>query len=117
MEVRTPALRSNESRVVWCPKLGRGDLGSESLKENNEWQQLVTKAPVWNDSVGSLVLDFKGRTIIPSAKNFQLSCGSSQEQVVCQCGKIGKDEFSIDFKYPLSVIQAFGISLTTIFWT
>jgi hypothetical protein len=117
MEVRTPSLLSNDSRVVWCPKLGRGDLGAEFLKETCEWQQLVTKAPVWNDAVGSLVLDFKGRTVIPSAKNFQLSCGSSQDQVVCQCGKIGNDKFSVDFKYPLSVIQAFGISLTTIFWT
>lgn len=117
MEVRLPGLYANETRVVWCPKLGRRDLGAESLKESFEWQQLDTKVPVWNDEVGSLVLDFKGRKVIPSAKNFQLAFGKKPEGSVCQCGKIGNDEFSLDFKYPLSVIQAFGISLTTMFWT
>jgi hypothetical protein len=116
MDVRLPGLYSDESRVVWCPKLGRGDLGSDTLRESSEWQRLVTKTPVWNDEVGSLLLDFKGRSVTPSAKNFQLAFGKSPEHAVCQCGKIGDDKFSLDFKYPLSVVQAFGISLSTIFW-
>lgn len=79
-------------------------------------QLLVSKLPVWNDEVGSLVMDFKGRRVLASAKNFQLARSESPNHVVCQHGKIGPNTFSLDFKYPLTVIQAFAISLTTLFW-
>lgn len=79
-------------------------------------QHLLTKLPIWNDELDSLVLEFKGRHghVQASAKNFQLI----QEQggnLVCQYCKIGTNTFSLDFKFPLTVIQAFGISLTTLF--
>jgi len=116
MEVCVPGLHSDESRVIWCPKLGRGDLGSEPMDGSFESQRLVTKHPAWNDEVESLVLDFKGRSVQSSAKNFQLSLGQRPEHVICQYGKIGTNEFSLDFRYPFSCIQAFGASLTTMFW-
>jgi len=116
MEAHVPGLYSDESRVIWCPKLGRGDLGLET-EDGYESQRLISKMPVWNDEVESLVLDFKARSISSSAKNFQLSMGKRPEHVICQYGKIGTNTFSLDFRYPLSVIQAFGISLTTMFWT
>jgi len=111
-----PGLYSDESRVIWCPKLGRGNLGLEPVEDGYESQQLVTKKPAWNEEVESLVLDFKGRSIQSSAKNFQLSLGRKPEHVICQYGKIGSNTFSLDFRYPLSVIQAFATSLTTMFW-
>lgn len=114
MEILVPALYSDGSRVVWCPLLGRGDLG---LDGSDEAISMVTKKPVWNDEVESLVLDFKGRNIVSSAKNFQLALSQKPDHVVCQYGKIGPMTFSLDFKYPMSVIQAFGVSLTTLFWT
>lgn len=117
IDVSVPAVSSDGSRVVWCPMLGRGDLGSSVGDSFQESQRLVTKKPVWNEEVESLVLDFKGRRILPSAKNFQLALGSRPEQVVCQYGKIGPTTFSLDFKFPLSVIQAFGCSLSTLMWT
>merc|ERR1719424_1558857 len=119
MEAHIPALYSDESRVIWCPKLGRGDLGyepSEGTEGGYESQRLVTKKPVWNDAVESLVLDFKARSIQSSAKNFQISMAKRPKHVICQYGKIGGNTFSLDFRYPLSVIQAFGTSLTTMFW-
>lgn len=80
-------------------------------------QNFVTTMPVWNDKVGCLVLDFVGRAIQASAKNFQLALeGDNREQVVCQYGKLGANSFGLDFKYPLTVVQAFSISLTTLFW-
>lgn len=117
MEVHVPGLYSDESRVIWCPKLGRGNLGAEPLDDCCESQKLVTKKPVWNDEVESLVLDFKGRGITSSAKNFQLGLGRKPEHVICQYGKIGTNTFSLDFRYPLSIIQAFAIAMTTVFWT
>lgn len=116
MEVNVPGLYSDGSRVVWCPLLGRGDLGSPQ-DDNYEVQRLATRKPVWNDEVESLVLDFKGRHIQSSARNFQLALRQKPEHVICQYGKIGPQTFGLDFRYPLSVIQAFGISLTTLFWT
>lgn len=116
MEVHVPGLYSDESRVIWCPKLGRGDLGMEPLDDGYESQRLETKTPAWNDQIESLVLDFKGRTVASSAKNFQLALGRRPEHVICQYAKLRPNKFSLDFRYPLSVIQAFGISLTTMFW-
>eukprot|EP00933_Yihiella_yeosuensis_P008554 TRINITY_DN114062_c0_g1_i1.p1 TRINITY_DN114062_c0_g1~~TRINITY_DN114062_c0_g1_i1.p1 ORF type:complete len:316 (+),score=47.70 TRINITY_DN114062_c0_g1_i1:77-1024(+) len=116
MEIQVPGLYADGSRVVWCPLLGRGDLGAP-LDDTNEAQRLLTKQPTWNDEVESLVLDFKGRHILSSAKNFQLALSQKPEHVICQYGKIGPSTFSLDFKYPLSVVQAFGVSLTTLFWT
>lgn len=115
MEVHVPGLYSDESRVIWCPKLGRGDL-SEPIDNSYHSLHLGTKQPVWNDQVESLVLDFKGRSVLSSAKNFQLSPEHKPEHVICQYGKIGQNTFSLDFRYPLSVIQAFGTALTTMFW-
>jgi len=115
MEVTIPGLYSDESRVIWCPKLGRDDLGSDSGCDG-ESQQLVTKAPAWNDEVESLVLDFKARNVMSSAKNFQLAFGHRPEHVICQYGKIGPDKFSLDFRYPLSCVQSFAMTLTTMFW-
>lgn len=80
---------------------------------NHERQKLVTK---WNDEVNGLVFDSKGRQILASMKNFQLVLEERPEHVVCQYMKIGPNSFSLDCMYPLTVIQAFGISLTTLMW-
>jgi len=116
MDVHVPGLYSDGSRVVWCPLLGKGDLSSPP-DNSLEVQRLSTRKPQWNDDVESLVLDFKGRHILSSAKNFQLSLQQKPGHVICQFGKIGASTFSLDFRYPLSVIQAFAIAMTTIFWT
>lgn len=116
MDVAIPGLYTDGSRVVWCPLAGRGDLG-DFPEDNYEAQHLITKQPSWNDAVESLVLDFKGRNVTASAKNFQLALTQKPDHVICQFGKIGPQTFSLDFRYPLSVIQAFGMSLTTLFWT
>jgi hypothetical protein len=85
--------------------------------DGNEGQSLTTKAPEWNADVASLVLDFKGRRVLSSAKNFQLSPEDKPSHVACQFGKLGPNCFGLDFRFPLTVIQAFGISMTTICWT
>jgi hypothetical protein len=77
---------------------------------------LVTKLPTWNEEDQRLVLDFQGRSIQPSAKNFQLALEQAPKSVVCQYGKLGPRTFGLDFVHPLTVIQAFAISLTTLLW-
>lgn len=115
MEVRIPGLYQNDTSVIWCPMLGMPDLAEAEL--SNEMQQLITRKPVWNEKVQSLVLDFKGRNIVSSAKNFQLALRQKPQHVICQYGKLGPTNFGLDFRYPMSVIQAFGAAMSTLFWT
>lgn len=84
-----------------------------------EWQThtLVSRMPTWNEAVGSLVLDFGSRNVQASAKNFQLTFdGDEHRRLLCQFGKIENDKFALDFRSPLSIVQAFSLSLSTIFW-
>merc|ERR1719254_297966 len=83
MEVRIPGIFTDGRAMVWCPMLGRGDL-AHSTGSGFETQKLITRMPVWNEDVGSLVLDFKGRNIVSSAKNFQLALEQKPEHVLCQ---------------------------------
>jgi hypothetical protein len=36
------------------------------------------------------------------------------EQTVMQFGRMSENEFSCDFRYPLSLIQAFGVALSAL---
>lgn len=78
--------------------------------------RLCTREPMWNDEVDSLVLAFKGRNVIASAKNFQLVSAKQNDRVVCQYAKIGHNSFSLDLRHPMSAVLAFGISLSTLLW-
>lgn len=116
MEVTIPGLYSDHSAVVWCPMLGRKDLGAACSGCGGDRQRLITKKPVWNDEVESLVLDFKGRDVLASAKNFQLALEQKPQHVICQYGKLSATNFGLDFRYPLSAVQAFGMAMSTLFW-
>ena len=74
---------------------------------------LVNKKPRWSDSVGAYVLNFNGRVTMASVKNFQLvEKGSDEETVILQFGRIGKNKFSMDYRWPMSAYQAFAICLS-----
>ncbi|KAK8587561.1 hypothetical protein V6N12_022047 [Hibiscus sabdariffa] len=83
---------------------------------------LKNKAPRWHEQLQCWCLNFKGRVTVASVKNFQLvaAVGPShnispeeQEKVILQFGKIGKDIFTMDYRYPLSAFQAFSICLSS----
>ena len=61
----------------------------------------------------SYVLNFHGRVTQASVKNFQIIHQSSPEYIVMQFGRISDDDFTMDFRYPLSAVQAFGIAMTS----
>ncbi|EGT46067.1 hypothetical protein CAEBREN_02834 [Caenorhabditis brenneri] len=83
------------------------------LNELDSLKVLCNKSPQWNDDSQSYVLNFHGRVTQASVKNFQIIHASSPEYIVMQFGRISDDEFTMDFRYPLSAVQAFGIAMTS----
>lgn len=113
MHVLIPDMKSNGEAMKLQPT------GADSLmlttyrqKIKQNIRLLQNKSPKWNEQIGAYVLNFDGRVTMASVKNFQLVFENSQD-VILQFGRIGKDKFTMDFKYPLSPIQAFGICLSS----
>jgi len=59
------------------------------------------------------VLNFHGRVTKSSVKNFQMVYANDDSKVLLQFGRVGDDDFTMDFRYPVTPIQAFGICLST----
>ncbi|XP_071695932.1 tubby-like F-box protein 5 isoform X2 [Rutidosis leptorrhynchoides] len=83
---------------------------------------LKNKASRWHEQLQCWCLNFKGRVTVASVKNFQLVASvepshnvsvAEQDRVILQFGKIGKDIFTMDYRYPLSAYQAFAICLSS----
>lgn len=81
---------------------------------------LKNKAPRWHEQLQCWCLNFHGRVTVASVKNFQLvasaengQAGPEHEKVILQFGKVGKDVFTMDYRYPLSAFQAFAICLSS----
>jgi tubby-related protein 1 len=100
---------------------------------------LENKEPQWNEDLGAHVLNFNGRVTQASVKNFQLIDKSThhhnegrldkritndgdssksksnheKDVVVLQFGRVAKDEFTLDFRWPMSPVQAFAIALSS----
>ncbi|MCO5587286.1 hypothetical protein L7F22_041233 [Adiantum nelumboides] len=87
---------------------------------------LKNKAPRWHEQLQCWCLNFRGRVTVASVKNFQLVAANTSEptqpprssqndydKVLLQFGKVGKDMFTMDYRYPLSAFQAFAICLST----
>ena len=90
---------------------------------------LRNKVPRWHEQLQCWCLNFRGRVTVASVKNFQLiaahepvggaasatSIGDAadHDKIILQFGKIGKDLFTMDYRYPLSAFQAFAICLSS----
>ncbi|CAD7963171.1 unnamed protein product [Amoebophrya sp. A120] len=70
--------------------------------------------PRWNEKQGSYVLPFYGRVKKSSAKNFQLVEGSNEKEILLLFGKIKREWFALDFRHPLSPLDAFGIAIASL---
>ncbi|KAM2902214.1 hypothetical protein FF1_008114 [Malus domestica] len=89
--------------------------------ENEGMLVLRNKAPRWHEQLQCWCLNFNGRVTVASVKNFQLvaspengvAAGQEHENVILQFGKVGKDVFTMDYRYPISAFQAFAICLSS----
>ncbi|KAL4290156.1 hypothetical protein GQ457_14G014110 [Hibiscus cannabinus] len=81
---------------------------------------LTNKAPRWHEQLQCWCLNFHGRVTVASVKNFQLvvspengPAGPEHNKIILQFGKVGKDLFTMDYRYPISAFQAFAICLSS----
>lgn len=104
--------------------------GDEEGQNKQRPLVLRNKAPRWHEQLQCWCLNFRGRVTIASVKNFQLTAASSQppaagaptasqpappdqDKIILQFGKVAKDMFTMDYRYPLSAFQAFAICLSS----
>jgi hypothetical protein len=84
---------------------------SKKVKQPQKTLTMTNKTPFWNEQTQVYQLDFGGRVLVESAKNFQIEYNSEQ---VMQFGRIENGSYTLDFKSPFSAIQAFAIALASI---
>ncbi|KAJ2626777.1 Tubby- protein 2 [Coemansia sp. RSA 1290] len=75
---------------------------------------LENKRPQWNAEIGTFVLDFFNRMLMPSVKNFQLVHPEDIDYTVLQFGKDSPNVFALDIRYPMNPITALGIAISSI---
>mmetsp|Transcript_9412 Transcript_9412/g.23849 ORF Transcript_9412/g.23849 Transcript_9412/m.23849 type:complete len:386 (-) Transcript_9412:19-1176(-) len=71
-------------------------------------------APKWDSKIGSYALPFFGRVKLASAKNFQLVVDGNRDNIFFIFGKVQKDVFALDFRNPLSPLDAFAIAISSL---
>jgi tubby-related protein 1 len=103
LKVWQPMKKDDES-ISTCLKTEKSTIDKVVLLEN--------KPPSWNNDVKASVLNFNGRVTMASVKNFQL-CTHDNEKQIMQFGRVGDNEFILDVRWPMSLLQAFSIALSS----
>lgn len=101
---------------VWQPMSKDDERMSTYLKKKTSVEHLVcleNKSPSWNDEVGAYVLNFNGRVTKASVKNFQLCEQDGEKEQIMQFGRVDKDIFTLDVKWPMSLFAAFAVALSS----
>ncbi|KAI6196667.1 hypothetical protein M3Y94_01136200 [Aphelenchoides besseyi] len=114
MTIIIPGLYENSGRKELRP-ISEKDSILERYKSHRMEEMIIlnNKQPQWNEDTQSYVLNFHGRVTQASVKNFQIVHHLNQDYVVMQFGRINNETFTMDFRYPLSPIQAFGIAMSS----
>ncbi len=90
------------------------DNSSNRFEEQRQPFLLQNRQPRWSPQNRRYVLNFQGRVKMTSVKNFQLVCqGDTDEKIRLQFGRASRDEFTLDFSWPLSPVQALAIAITS----
>ena len=111
------AQQTQKNRGDGSSSTSGGGKGAESVLADrlrrDELEGLVelrNKEPELRD--GNYHLNFHGRVTCASVKNFQLVRVDDPERVIMQFGKVGNDRFHLDYRAPLTALQAFAIILS-----
>ncbi|KAL4426899.1 hypothetical protein ABPG74_008823 [Tetrahymena malaccensis] len=82
--------------------------------KENKFIDLKSLDPIYNEETQTYQLNFYGRAKKASARNFQVQDINDEDQIFLLHGKNSKNSFSVDFSYPLNIIQAFTFSIVSI---
>lgn len=111
-----PRVQPSGERLV-CRTLHPDSEGLLAMHKAGNMSHLVdvyqNKPPKWNEQIGAFVLNFNKRVTQASVKNFQLTSSEDPDTVYLQFGRVGKDVFNMDFRFPFSPFQAFAICLSS----
>lgn len=123
VDPKRPVLGDLRTDLVQCFEKIREE-GKQNELYKNKCFVLQEKKSRY-DPLSSCLVDFQSRANTASAKNFQLLESTPSrlgervyaervrdENIIFQLGKISDDCFNMDFKYPLSMIQAFAIAIS-----
>jgi len=73
------------------------------------------RQPVWDERYEAYVLNFLGRVRVASVKNFQIvQTDNLASETLLQFGRVSSTVFTQDVQWPFSIVQAFGICLTSV---
>jgi len=112
MRVLLPKMELGEA-VVFRPPSTPSLIKSFQNGKVDNLMVMANRAPKWNEQVGAYVLNFNGRVTMASVKNFQLIFEDDEDNVIMQFGRVDKNKFTMDFKHPLTPLQAFAICLSS----
>eukprot|EP00397_Hematodinium_sp_SG-2012_P030911 GEMP01032769.1.p1 GENE.GEMP01032769.1~~GEMP01032769.1.p1 ORF type:complete len:364 (+),score=76.57 GEMP01032769.1:187-1278(+) len=73
----------------------------------------VSKPAKWSKQMNSYVLDFNDRVTRASVKNFQLVQKDDASEIYLQFGRFEKQNFHLDFRYPMSPFQALSLAVSS----
>lgn len=71
-------------------------------------------APRWDPKLNSYALPFFGRVKLASAKNFQLVANGDHNDIFLMFGKIKKDVFCLDFRHPITPLDAMAVAIAAL---
>ncbi|KAI9352209.1 king tubby 1-like protein [Obelidium mucronatum] len=114
MTVIIPAMEEDGTRYQLKPDNERDTLLFRSKKDvDKDIHVMHNKTPQWNPETESFVLNFSNRVTMASVKNFQIVHDHDLDYIIMQFGRIASDKFTMDYRYPMTAVQAFGIALTS----
>jgi hypothetical protein len=115
MRAALPRLRKSGAPIQFRAREEDKSLAAAAARSDmSQILMMRNKRPKWDAAVEGHVLDFGGRVTMSSVKNFQLGSDESGDDTLLQFGRTGKDRFTMDFRSPLSHVQAFGIVMSAI---
>jgi len=100
--------------AVWCSVCN-----GQQPEDKSSIVSLTSRRPKWSPKHRTLTLNFYGRCSMASAKNFQLELAESDHtgsDMKFLFGKVSGSSFVLDYRRPLSMIEAFAAALTTSQW-
>lgn len=112
MRVSIPAIEDDGTPYIFRPLVESQSILLRAKARDSKLLYLGNKTPRYNEEQKSYVLDFGSRVTTASIKNFQLIAPGYEDNILMQFGRSGSNKFTMDFKWPLSPIQAFGLVLS-----